>query len=273
MQQSAQSSEARKIRGVSLLSNEDSVSMLTREEGIVEDIPEDGSLLVLANKRLLSFSVENNREETVITTLENVHAAETTIAYRNNRPLIQGLGLIILGIVAYFVVGLFIVKNGVFVPSVVGIVIGLFGLYQILRYFFWEEEAAVTFQAWGNGQSEGHWRLAFECYGESARQSQRLVDAFFNIKMDEHPDEPEPASSSSSDTADSYSASRALAVEPPPVPPFLAGLERDTQIGESAYTQPSEPSPGDDASETIEGHGEEERDRLADPGAGGDIQT
>jgi hypothetical protein len=271
MQQSAQQSETRKIRDVSLLPDEAPVSMLTREQGMVEEVTDDDSLLVLTNKRLLGFSVENNRKETVITTTDQVHAAETAIAYRNSRPLVQGLGLIVLGIVAYFVVGLWIAQDGVFIPAVVGAVIGLFGAYQVLRYFFWEEEGSVTFQAWGDGQSEGHWKLAFPCYGESARQAQKLVDAFFDLKMEDRSEDPQSAPAWPLATTDTYSPSMALAVEPPPVPPFLRDMETLSQEDKANRRVPSDAAP-DDLSDESDRPEDDGGEKLPNPGTGGDVQ-
>ena len=266
MEQFDQSREPPGIRGVPLLPNEKVASFFSKGDGTVGEAPREGPLLALTTKRVLSFSEDGNRKETTITTLSNIHAVTAVVSHRNNRVLLQGLMLILLGVIAYLLTGLFVVRDGVLVPAVVGTVIGLFGAYQILRYLFWEEEGTITFQAWGTEQSAGSWKLTFQCQGTSAKEAQQLVDAFFKLKFQEEPDEQaHEATGSPLAKREFYSPSTALAREKPS--PLIFATEAD----ENVTGQPDIPSEESEApSPSIDE--DETRGKLSDPGIGDDVQ-
>jgi hypothetical protein len=264
MEQFDQSREPPGIRGVPLLPDEKVVSLFSRDDGTVWEVPREGPLLALTTKRVLSFSEDGDRKETTATVLSSIHAATTTVSRRNTRVLMQGLLLILLGVIAYLLTGLFIVRDGVLIPAVVGTVIGLFGAYQVLRYLFWEEEGAITFQAWGNEQSAGSWKLAFQCQGASAKEVQQFVNAFFKLKLQEKPDERAPEGRAPEGVGsplaerDPHSPSTALATEKPYSPIFAPGQPN------APWEESESPSPSTDEGET--------RGKLPDTGIGDDVQ-
>jgi len=266
MEQFDQSQEPPGIRGVPLLPNEKVASLFSKGDGTVGEAPREGPLLALTTKRLLSFSDGGDRKEATITTLSNIHAVTAAVSHRNNKVLVQGLMLILLGVIAYLLTGLFVVQDGVLIPAVVGTVIGLFGAYQVLRYLFWEEEGTITFQAWGGEQSAGNWKLAFQCQGTSAKEAQQLVDAFFKLKFQERPDEQvQKGADSPPAKRDPYSPSTALAREKPS--PLIFATEADENVAGQPDIPSEEseaPSPSTDEDET--------RRKLSDTGIGDDVQ-
>ena len=278
MQQFDPLREARGTRDVPLLPGEEVMSLFSKEDGVVNDAPTEGPFLALTTKRLLSFADDDGRRETTITTLEHIHAATATVSYRNTKPLIQGLVLILIGIIAYLLVGLFIVREGVLIPAIVGTVIGLFGVYQVLRHLFWEEEGTITFQAWGDERSAGNWKLTFQCNGQSAREAQRFVDAFFKLKLTGKADEQEDEGGLPPFLKRrATSPITALAKERPSLPTLTSSTTQESpdqpaSAGEKAPNTQALQEEGKPETPPLEG-GDNARKGLADPGVGDDVQA
>ena len=79
------------------------------------------------------------------------------VSMRSNRrslkPLLQGVLLILAGIIVYLVVGTFStgipVNAGITISALLGGAVALLGLLFVLRYLFWEQGGEIVFQTGG----------------------------------------------------------------------------------------------------------------------------
>ena len=178
------------IREVALLQGERVEQIFVPQQGLVDATPIKGPLLVMTTQRVMSFNQEDGRQETTLVTLADLRAVSVKRETRSAKSLYQGLALVLLGVMAYFFVGLFITTTGsLAIPAAVGAVIVSAGALLMTRYFFWEQEGTITFIAFRGGT----WDLSFPYRGNKAdEQSSRLVNHFFQLKLalDQNPPPP-----------------------------------------------------------------------------------
>lgn len=163
-----------KVRNISLLADERVVEMLSERDGLVSDPQHKGPLLALTDRRLLLFAERDGQKETTIVPLEQIRGVTVRTSGRSMKPLIQGLALMVAALVAYLLIGTFVVK-GVLIPAIVGTTIGTIGIYMMLRYIFWEDEASLTFRADG-------WSFSFPQRGSQHADTLALVHRLFELK-------------------------------------------------------------------------------------------
>lgn len=163
-----------KVRNISLLADERVVEMLSERDGLVSDPQHKGPLLALTDRRLLLFAERDGQKETTIVPLEQIRGVTVRTSGRSMKPLIQGLALMVAALVAYLLIGTFVVK-GVLIPAIVGTTIGIIGIYMVLRYIFWEDEASVVFRADG-------WSFSFPQRGSQHADTLALVHRLFELK-------------------------------------------------------------------------------------------
>ena len=164
------------IRELPLLKGEHIEEQFVPYDGLVSDTPQKGQLMVLTNRRIMSFAASNGNKEMLLASVEDLKAVSVKSNTRGLKNLSQGLGLIFVGILGYFIVGY--ILDGVTVASALGAAIIFIGVFFIAKHFFWETEGNVTFQG-------GSYELSFPY--KSARASEdvhRLVNRFFEIKFD-----------------------------------------------------------------------------------------
>jgi len=163
-----------KIRNVSLLADERVVEMLSEQDGLVSDPQHKGPLLALTDRRLLLFSERDGQKEIAIAPLGQIQGVTVRTSGRSMKPLIQGLALMVAAIVAYLLIGTFVVK-GVLIPAIVGTTIGIIGIYMVLRYIFWEDEASLTFRTDG-------WSFSFSHRVRGHTDALTFVHRLFELK-------------------------------------------------------------------------------------------
>ncbi len=244
MEQPDQPEARSRIREVSLLPGEEVVSLLSEAEEAVSEAPPEGSLLVLTTRRLLLFSERDGESETMIVPLESLQGASIKMSARSTRPLVQGAALVITALAAYLLIGTFI--SGVIIAAIVGAIIGVIGVFMILRYVFWEGEGSLTFQASG-------WTASFPHQGRHRSDLFRFVDAFFRLKAGDTPVR----------TSTPSRVARAREMRPVLTPaPAVQEAESPLQPEQVRGTEAASPEDGDD----------EPRRGLADTGVGDDVQ-
>ena len=147
------------------------------QDGLVPNTPRKGELLVLTNHRVITFIQSNGHKQAFFAPLEEMKGVSVKANTRDMKNLSQGLIMIIVGILAYFLIGYAL--NSVTIASVLGGAIAFVGVLFVARYFFWEEEedGTITFQG-------GSWELSFPYKSRKASASvYNLVDRFFQLKL------------------------------------------------------------------------------------------
>ena len=261
-----------KIRDVSLLADERVVEMLSERGVLVKNPQHKGPLLALTDRRLLFFGERDGQKETTIVPLEQIQGVTVRTSRRSLKPLTQGLALMVTALVAYLLIGTFIVE-GVLIPAVVGTTIGVIGIYMVLRYVFWEDEASLTFRVDG-------WSFSFLHRVRQHTDAPTFVARLFELR-----------STVQRVTVDE-AATRTVAQAPSPATaPLLEGQGSPSPGHRGVEIPPHESpvTPGDTAkgtdtpvdsddqrrTDTSSRPGAEgdEREDLAHPGIGDDVQA
>ena len=167
------------LRQISLLEEERIEQLFSPSDGLVTSTPPSGPLLALTNLRVVVFSEGQGARETAIVPLEELRGVSVKSQGRNPQNLLQGIGLVLVGIISYFIVGLWIVEEGFTIPLVVAISIAFVGFLFLTHFIFWEEEGNIVFQG-------GHynWEIAFPYTSIKGREDiYRVADRFLQLKL------------------------------------------------------------------------------------------
>ena len=142
-----------KIRGVHLLKGETVVGLLDGSKGLVEVPTRRGALLALTERRVLTLLDDEDRQETHMACIDKIQGVSMRSNRRSLKPLLQGVLLILAGIIVYLVVGTFStgipVNAGITISALLGGAVALLGLLFVLRYLFWEQGGELVFQTGG----------------------------------------------------------------------------------------------------------------------------
>lgn len=189
------------VRDLPLLEGERMEERFVPYDGLVPEDPQKGELLVLTNKRVISFLSSNGGRETQLAPLKELNGVSVKGTNRGLKNLSYGLILVVAGVLTYFIVGYKL--DGVAVAAALGAAIIFVGALFIARYFFWEEEGIISFQ----GSS---WELSFPYRSNMASACvYSLVNRFFQLKLNGTNHRPPPGAGPSIESDDS----------PPPSPP------------------------------------------------------
>ena len=164
------------IRELRLLDGERIEEQFVPESGTVHETPLKGSLLVLTNRRVISFVDSDGRQEAFLAPLEELKGVSVKADTRGFKDMSWGLVLIAVGILSYLVVGY--IQGGPAPFAVgIGLAVALVGIVLIARYFVWEEGGSLTFQG-------GSWEWSFPYKSSMASVDvYYLVNRFFQIKL------------------------------------------------------------------------------------------
>ena len=191
------------IRELPLLEGERIEEQFVPNSGLVSVTPTKGELLVLTNQRVISFIQSDRRKEISLAPLQELKGVSMKGDTRGLRDLLQGFALMLIGILAYFILGY--ILDGVTIASALGAAIVFVGILFIGKHLFWEEEGSIIFQV-------GSWELRFPYKSNRASDDvYRLIDRFFQLKLNTNTHYPPDLGQTPSD------------VEPevnPPGPPF-----------------------------------------------------
>jgi len=187
------------VRELPLLEGERIEEQYVPDDGLVPETPHKGQLLVLTNKRVISFVQRDGTKEVFLAPLEELKGVSVKANSRGLRDLFQGFSLILVGVLSYLVLGYF--WEQVAVAAVLGAAIVLVGILFLAKYLFGEEEeGSITFQG-------GNWELCFPYKNDRASADvYKLINRFFGLKQD--------ASNSRHPSLDPRPEPR------PPAPPF-----------------------------------------------------
>ena len=141
---------AENVRHVTLLSEEEVVTLMSPEEGIVDHSPTGGNLLALTNKRVIAFLNAEDKKETRVAFLSRVNSVSIFTHGRDFKPLYQGISLIMTGFLVYLLVGTFSTgvpfNTGFSIAAFLGGAIAVLGLLFIVRFITWEQGGELVFR-------------------------------------------------------------------------------------------------------------------------------
>ncbi len=163
------------VRELPLLEGERIEGQFVPNSGLITNTPQKGQLLVLTNHRVISFVQSDGHKETFLASLEELKGVSVKASVRGVKDLLQGLALILVGILGYFIIGYMLER--VTIASALGAAIMFVGVFFLAKFFFWEEEGNITFQG-------GSWELSFPYRSRRASADvYKLVNRFFQLKL------------------------------------------------------------------------------------------
>lgn len=170
----------KKIRGVELLEDERVVGLLDGASGLAEAPTRRGSLLALTDRRVIAFLDAEDRRETHAASIDRVQGVTVRAHRRPLKPLLQGVVLILAGILVYLVVGTFStgipVNAGITIGALLGGAVALLGLLYVVKFLFWDQGGELVFQT-------GGMELAFLYNSDKASVAvQQVLSRFFQMQ-------------------------------------------------------------------------------------------
>ncbi len=167
-------------------------------QGIVGGSPKNGPLLLITNLRVISFlrgeDVPFSNRETYLAPIDELKSVVVKGKPRGVRNLIQGILFVLLGILAYFIIGYIREStwSEISIASVVGVIIVVFGASYLARHLLWEPEGEIVFQGgtWersspdNRGSVESYrWQMSFPYRSDKSNDEvYTLVNRFFEIR-------------------------------------------------------------------------------------------
>jgi hypothetical protein len=215
-------SEAPDLHGIPLLPGEKVLATF----GADREASKGQQRLALTGHRLMLFTERDGQRETTLAALGTIQTATVKMSGRSSKSLIQGIALIITGLVAYLLIGTFVVE-GILVPVIVGGIIGIIGLFMVSHYLFWEDEGSVTFQGAG-------WSASFPCQSKQREELARFLDTFFRAKLNIQVEEPTP-----DEVFHPYSTYAERAAEPVPEAQQITPQAPEAPVGQAPQEPPT----------------------------------
>lgn len=155
------------------------------DDGAVLDTPPTGELMVLTNRRVISFVENAGHTETTLASLDELQGVSVKANTKGLKTISQGLFLILAGVLTYLVVGYILldrISYGTPIALALGGAILFVGLLFVSRYFSWEQEGSITFQG-------GSWEFHFPYRTDRASADvYKLVNRFFQLKLEPRTD-------------------------------------------------------------------------------------
>ena len=170
------------IRNVALLPEEVVSHLFCPSEGITSDPPAAGQCLVATNRRILAFSLGDDKGDAFIAPLEDLRGVSLKSSARTPGALVQGILFIIAAIFIYLALAYWLTGRvqGPTVPVInmdVGtllvLVAVLVAAVYIARHYFTSESGLATFQG-------TNWTFSFPYNGETPeREIYQVVNSLF----------------------------------------------------------------------------------------------
>ncbi|MCE2405406.1 MAG: hypothetical protein J4F43_09655 [Dehalococcoidia bacterium] len=163
------------LRDLRLLEGERIEDRFAPDTGSVPETPERGPLLVLTSHRIISFNDADGNKGVSAAAIAELQGVSVKANTRGLRDLVQGLFLLLGGILAYIVLGY--ILDGITVALALGAAIAFVGVLFIGKYLIWEEDGSVTFIA-------GGWQTSFSYQnGRAVSDLYGLIDRCFQLKL------------------------------------------------------------------------------------------
>ena len=174
------------VRQVSLLAGEFVSHTFSPEDGLIPEPLEQGRMMVLTNRRVMTFGQKDGIRETVLIPLEQVKAVAVNAGQRSKGTLFQG-GMMIVAAVFFYVLLAYWLTGRIDGPTVpvirmdlVAFVVFLAiltGVTMLAQMYFAKPDGEVTFQ--GDGV-----KFTFPFRGETAEDEMYvLVNAAFAARQ------------------------------------------------------------------------------------------
>ena len=174
------------VRQISLLPGESISHTFSPENGLIPEPVDQGRMLVLTDRRVMTFGQKDGIRETVLMPLEEVKAVQVNAGHRSKGTLFQG-GLMIIAAVVFYVLLAYWLTGRIDGPTVpvirmdlVAFVVFLAiltGVTLLAQMYFAKPGGAVTFQ--GDGV-----KFTFPFRGETAEgEIYVLVNAAFAARQ------------------------------------------------------------------------------------------
>ena len=190
------------VRGLPLMEGEQVQERFAYNQGIVGGSPKNGPLLLLTNLRVISFLRGGpssgkwpfSNRETYLAPIGELRSVVVKGKPRGARNLIQGILFVLLGILAYFIIGYIREStwSEISIASVVGVIIVVFGASYLGRHLLWEPEGEIVFQGgtWERSSPDNRggvesyrWQMSFPYRsGKANDEVYTLVNRFFEIR-------------------------------------------------------------------------------------------
>lgn len=179
---STQTSYLTRIRDVKLLPQEKVTHVFSPENGLVEEPWGTGELLVTTSQRVLSFSQDQNGNETFLVPVEDIKGITVKTSGKSSGSMLQaallfGGAIVVYGVLAYWVVGrwpgpniplLNISASSLFILASILV----FG-WMALKHYFTSGNGSVTFQG-------SNWSFTFTFSGaKPAEDVYQVVNTTF----------------------------------------------------------------------------------------------
>ncbi len=183
-----------KLREVGLQAGEEVTHIFRPADGLAAELPVYGDVLVLTNERLIAFCQSNSSRETYLVPTSEMKHAVVKAGARNPSTLVQGVLMVVAGLLGYLIVGYWLASqlDGPTIPvlnmdlaPLIALLITLAGLGLIVQVYFTRPNGIVTFQ--GDGL-----QFSFPFRGQMAEtQIYELVNAAFAARRQRSPHEAE----------------------------------------------------------------------------------
>lgn len=170
------------IRDVALLPGEKLTHAFSPDAGLLSEPLNDGRLLITTNQRIISFSQDHGRHETLLVPIEELKGVTVKSDARSSMNLFQGLLLAVAGIFAYLVIAYWLAGKfdspnvpiiNIDVAPLLTLVAIVWGAVLIARYYFAKEDNLVTFQG-------SNWVFTFPYRGGKAeKEIYQVVNTLF----------------------------------------------------------------------------------------------
>jgi hypothetical protein len=173
------------LRGVALLPGEKVTHVFSPQAGLVRELPVNGRLLITTNQRIITFSQEQSRQETVLVPVEELKGVVVKSNTRRSTSVLRWAllavaGLVLYVVIAYWVTGRF---NGPSIPLIrmdlgplLTLLAVIWGVFLVGRYYFAREASTVTFQG-------SNWAFNFSYRGDKAEaEIYQVVNTLFTAR-------------------------------------------------------------------------------------------
>jgi len=116
--------------------------IFTPDEGLVDQFPERGNILVITNRRAECFLDGRTLSRNITVSADYITGISVETRRKNLSAMSNGVVLVVAGLLGYFALGLWV--TGVLLAAIVGIGLILSGIYIIAKSVFSLQDGTIT---------------------------------------------------------------------------------------------------------------------------------